>query len=475
MAISFRDPDGRLLVIDDRVLRIVTKTGAENLNAFLASAVATKFVATGLLARTSLPNADTVNLLSEYLQRQSGTVEPLEAVFEHERITFPSFPYEWAPEMLYRAARLTLDLAESSLIEGFGLKDATPYNVLFRGPQPVFVDLLSFERRDPRDPVWKPYAQFVRVFLLPLLANKYFGLELKQLFLASRDGLEPEEVYGLCGLTQKLRPPFLTLVSIPTWLTSKSAKGQSKIYRERRLGSASQARYILERLFKRLRRLLSDIEPRAGRSSEWTDYVSFNKDHAPDYLAEKQAFVEEALRTYKPRNVLDVGCNTGYFSRIAALGGAGVVAIDQDPATIGALWREASASGLNILPLVVDLARPSPSVGWRNGENPSFLARAQGAFDLVLMLAVVHHMHVSERVPLSEILSLAVDLTRELLIVEFVAPDDPMFQRLTRGRDHLFRDLTNDAFRDACLQRFDVILCRRLAGANRWIYLLKKK
>jgi SAM-dependent methyltransferase len=401
--------------------------------------------------------------------------EAPEVVFEHERITFPSFPYEWAPEMLYRAGRLTLDLAESALIEGFGLKDATPYNVLFRGPEPVFVDLLSFEPRDPRDPVWKPYAQFVRVFLLPLLANRYFGLELKQLFLASRDGLEPEEVYGLCGIMHKLRSPFLTLVSIPTWLASKSGKDQAKIYRERRLGSAGQARYVLDRLFKRLRSLLKKVEPRTDRRSEWIDYVSFNKNHAPDYLAEKQAFVEEALRKFKPRNVLDVGCNTGYFSRIAARGGAGVVAIDQDPATVGALWSEASASGLNILPLVVDLTRPSPSVGWRNGENPSFLARAQGTFDLVLMLAVIHHMLVSERVPLNEILSLAVDLTTDLLIVEFVAPDDPMFQRLTRGRDHLFKDLTNDAFRDACLQSFDVILCRRLAGANRWIYLLKKR
>jgi SAM-dependent methyltransferase len=478
MAISFRDPDGRLFVVRDRVLRVVTKTGAENLNAFLASAVAEKFVATGQLARTHLPDADGVKLLSEHLQRDSGRDEALEAIFEHERIAFPSFPYEWAPEMLYRAGRLTLDLAESSLIEGFGLKDATPYNVLFRGPEPVFVDLLSFEPRDPLDPVWKPYAQFVRVFLLPLLANKYFGLELKKLFLASRDGLEPEEVYDLCGSMQKLRSPFLTLVSIPTWLASrsaKSAKDQSKIYRERRLGSAGQARYVLERLFKRLRRLLKKVEPRTDQSSEWTDYVSFNKYHAPDYLAEKQSFVEETLRVYKPRNVLDVGCNTGYFSRIAASSGAGVVAIDQDPATVGALWRESSASGLNILPLVVDLTRPSPSVGWRNGENPSFLARAQGAFDLVLMLAVIHHMHVSERVPLDEILSLAADLTTDLLIVEFVAPDDPMFQRLTRGRDHLFKDLTNESFRTACEQRFDVILCRRLSGANRWIYLLKKK
>jgi len=475
MAISFRDPDGRLLVIDDRVLRLVTKTGAANLNAFLASAVAKQFVAAGQLVGARIPDADSIKLLSEYLQRENGRDEAHEAVFEHERITFPSFPYEWAPEMLYRAGRLTLDLAESALTEGFGLKDATPYNVLFRGPEPVFVDLLSFERRDPRDPVWKPYAQFVRVFLLPLLASKYFGLELKQLFLASRDGLEPEEVYSLCGIARRLRSPFLTLVSIPTWLASKSGKDQTKIYRERRLGSAGQARYVLDRLFKRLRRLLKKVEPQSDRKSEWSDYVSYNKNHAPDYLAEKQSFIQEALREFKPRNVLDVGCNTGYFSRIAARSGAGVVAIDQDPATVGALWREATTSGLNILPLVVDLTRPSPSVGWRNGENPSFLARAQGAFDLVLMLAVIHHMLVSERVPLNEILSLAVDLTTDLLIVEFVGADDPMFQRLTRGRDHLFKDLTNDAFRSACLQSFDVIHCRRLADANRWIYLLKKR
>src|SRR5215510_4665472 len=230
MTVSFRDPDGRLLLIDDRVLRIVNKTGAANLNAFLASAVAKQFVAAGQLARTGLPGEDSVKLLSKYLQHGSGSDEAPEAVFEHERIAFPSYPYEWAPEMLHRAGRLTLDLAESVLTEGFGLKDATPYNVLFRGPEPVFVDLLSFERRDPRDPVWKPYAQFVRAFLLPLLTSKHLGLQLEQLLLTHRDGLEPEEVYGLCGITRRLRPPFLTLVSIPTWLASRFGADQPAIY-----------------------------------------------------------------------------------------------------------------------------------------------------------------------------------------------------------------------------------------------------
>ena len=89
MTISFRDPDGRLLVIDDRVLRIVNKTGAANLNAFLVSAVAKQFVAAGQLARTDHPGADSVKLLSEYLQRERGKYEAPEAVFEHERIAFP--------------------------------------------------------------------------------------------------------------------------------------------------------------------------------------------------------------------------------------------------------------------------------------------------------------------------------------------------------------------------------------------------
>src|ERR687887_1172959 len=120
MAVSFRDPDGRLQIIDDRVLRIVNKTGEANLNVFLASAAAKRFVAEGQLVRTRLPDAESVKLLYEHLERENEEIPAV--IFEHERITFPSFPYEWAPEMLYQAGRLTLDLAECSLKEGFGLK-----------------------------------------------------------------------------------------------------------------------------------------------------------------------------------------------------------------------------------------------------------------------------------------------------------------------------------------------------------------
>ena len=130
---------------------------------------------------------------------------------------------------------------------------------------------------------------------------------------------------------------------------------------------------------------------------------------------------------------------TGHFSVITARAGTSVVAIDQDPLVIGELWREAAEQELDILALVVDLTRPSPAVGWCNNESQSFLDRARTSFDAVLMLALVHHLMVSERIPLTQILSLAAELTTDLLIVEFVSPGDPMFRRLLRGRV-LFED-----------------------------------
>src|SRR5205814_3890270 len=137
---------------------------------------------------------------------------------------------------------------------------------------------------------------------------------------------------------------------------------------------------------------------------------------------------------------------TGHFSAIAARAGASVVAIDYDPVVSGDVWRNARKERLDILPLTVNLTRPTPGLGWLNQECPSFLDRARGAFDAVLMLAVLHHMLVSERIPLDEIIDLAAELTTDSVIIEFIGTDDAMFRRLTRGRDELHRDLTTETF-----------------------------
>lgn len=454
---------------------MVNREGISDLQVFLNSSAFAEFRQSKNLVSTKFLNAkaltqilrnDTVRLVYEQ--------SPGATVVEHERVPFSSFPYEWPAEMLHAAGELTLGFADRLLQDGLGLKDASPYNVLFHGSRPVFVDLLSFEPRDPLDPTWLPLAQFVRTFLLPLLVSKHFGVELPQLLTTHRDGLEPEEVFALLSSFQKISPPFLTLVSIPVYLAASHGAKNREIYRNRNVSSPGKAQFILGRVLRNVRRKLNALKPSAERKSTWSDYMDKNK-YSADYFPLKQAFVSDVMREYQPRAVLDVGCNTGHFSVIAATNGASVVAIDSDSQVVGAVWRQASVRQLDILPLVVNLARPTPSIGWRNSECPSFLERARGAFDSLFMLGVIHHLLVSEQIPLAEIIALAAELTTDLLVIEFVAPADPMFQRIARGRDHLYKTLTKDLFETTCRSHFDIVKCVRLDDTSRWLYLMRKR
>ena len=469
---SFRDPGGFCFFWRGKVLRAVGPAGLPEVESFLASKTARSLSERQQIVSTRrLAHEEQVELLAcADFQRLAGERE-VAAVFEHERIQFPSYPYEWAPEMLHAAGQLTLEVAQSALEEGFSLKDATPYNVLFDYQGPRFIDLLSFERRNPRDPVWRPCAQFCRTFILPLLAHKSWGLRPADVFTRRRDGLEPSDVYRFCGPMQKLLPPFLGQVTLPTWLSRRPA--DQAVYRERLASSPEKARFILDSLFNRLRRTLDSVQPKEAKRTVWASYMSSHSYTGPVFQA-KEEFVRGALATGRPARVLDIGANTGHFSALAAGAGAQVVAIDSDLGCIGMLWRRAREQDLAVLPLVIDLARPSAAEGWRNGECPSFLHRAAGAFEAVLMLAVLHHLLVTERIPLDEILDLAAELTTRWLVIEFVAPEDEMFQTLTRGREHLHAGLNQSVFETACRRRFRMVRSQPLPGTHRTLYLLEK-
>lgn len=473
---SFRDPLGKVVFAGERVLRVVDKTAQADLEKFLNSGVAKGLLEAGNLVHTKhLDLPPQVNGWREEDPNELHNKHAAKIIVEHEKIPFINYPYEWSPAMLHAAGGLTLDLAEKLLEQGMGIKDATPYNILFRGATPVFVDLLSFEARQPNDPVWMAYAQFVRTFLLPLLVYKHFGLPLNQSLLSRRDGLEPEEVYALCGTMKKFTPLFLELVSLPKWLTKTQKQEHRETYQPKKLANNEQAKFVLQSLFKRLRRTLDKLKPSETVSSKWNDYLTSNNNYSTEHFQAKERFVKESLAQHRPTRVLDVGCNTGHFSVIAAEQGASVVGLDSDSVVVDQLWRKASAEQLAILPLAIDLTRPTPAMGWRNRESFSFLERATGGFDAVLMLAVVHHMLVTERIPLPEILELAASLTRDLLIIEYVDPSDSMFRRLARGRESLYGDLNVTVFEETCRRKFEILRTQHLQDTNRWLYLLRRK
>ncbi len=311
--------------------------------------------------------------------------------------------------MLHAAGKLTIELAQAALDEGFGLKDATPYNILFRGSKPVFVDVLSFERRDPGDPTWLPYAQFLRTFILPLLMNQYFGVTGAEVFLSHTDGYQPDELYRRFSWIRRLRAPVLTAVSIPTWLGRRTDPSSKALYQPKH-SDPEKARFVLDTQFRRLRKLLDKVKPAETSNSAWSSYMrTFS--YSDEDFSRKSGLVKRWLTDSRPATVLDIGCNTGHFSAIAATTGARVVAIDADPAVVGSVWQRAQNEELDILPLTVNIARPTPACGWRNAEYPSFLERATGSFEMVMMLALIHHLIVTERIPLSEVFSIASALT----------------------------------------------------------------
>ena len=431
------------MIQPDRVLRLLNERGAAELDAFLNSN--TKQALADLIVET----------------RPAG-----ELAVEHPKVWFPSYPYEWPAAMLHSAAKLTLDLATRGLDEGWGLKDATPSNILFEGPRPIFVDVCSFERRVADDPIWQAYGQFVRTFLNPLIAHRYLQLPIDALLLASRDGIESERLYRWTPWTKRWFSPLLGSVTLPALLARRMPS------RIRQVSDEEEAAFVLSRLLAGLANKLESARPVNTAETRWTAYMQ-TFTYSESQFEFKSDFVEQALRDTQPKRTLDVGCNTGYFSRKAAELGSRVIAIDSDPAVVGRLWMEASQDRLDIQPLVVNFARPTPATGWRNAECASFLARADDAFDMALLLGTLHHLTVTDRIPMSEVLDQAAAVASHC-IIEYVGHQDEMFRLLSRGNESLYENYTVEAFESACRARFEILRTAQVPDSRRRLYLLRR-
>jgi SAM-dependent methyltransferase len=452
---TFRDPAGSVEIRPDGAYRSIHAPFDTEILAFLASSLATELVEEGRL------------VASEVVSRASaGTL-----MLRHPRISFQSFPWEWAPGLWMAAAELTLNLCSDLVPQGWLLKDATPLNVLFQGTQPIFVDVLSIERMDPHQPIWLAYGQFVRTFLLPMLAYSRLGWPL-QASLTRRDGYEPEDIYTGLSWPARLRPPVFSAVTLPSLLANNN-KILSGSLAPRPVKDPDLARHIL---LKTLRGLLSQMRKAtpAPRSSTWSDYAETATHYSDEDHARKRSFVTHALAAARPTRVLDVGCNTGVYSNLAADAGAEVVSIDTDVQAVDRLCANLKGRGKNILPLCVDLAHPTPAAGWENREYASFLSRCTGHFDTVMMLAVLHHLLLRNQIPMDRVASLCSNLTTRHLIVEWVPPTDAKFRELLRGREAIYTHINEAAFRDAFGEHFTTLDELALGNGRTMLYLQKK-
>jgi len=455
---TFRDPAGTLELRADAAYRTVYPPHDAEILAFLDTPLAHRLVEEGSLVSSTVIQAPTPD-------------QPL--VLRHPRIPFVSYHWEWSPGMWLAAAKLTLSICADLLAVGYILKDATPSNILFVGTRPILVDVLSVAKVDPTTPIWFASGQFIRTFLLPLLASEKLGWPL-QASITRRDGYEPEEIGRHLPFATRWSQPARSAVTLPLLLSGKRKSGPATAPKSPKV-DAEAGTYILGKTIAGLRKQMELLTPKQ-HASTWSDYTETATHYTTAEQAEKQTFVSRVLGAVKPSRVLDIGSNTGTFSEIAAKSGAQVVALDTDQQAVDILFARLSQSpyAAAILPLHIDLSRPTPAVGWHNQENASFIDRAEAHFDFVLMLAVIHHLLLQSQIPLEHIAGLAAEITTSGLIIEWVPPTDEKFREVLRGRDAIYAHLTEEAFLAAFAPHFDIVQQVTLTNA-RILFHMKKR
>ncbi len=449
---TFRDPAGSLVVERDRAVRTIRPEFREPVFEFLNSSFYRRAVERGdMIASVVEDDADGLRLI-------------------HPRVRIATYPWEWTASQWMSAAELTLRLCDEALDDGWILKDATPLNVLFDGARPVLVDVLSFERRNPGSSLWLAYGQYVRTFLLPLLMRKMLQWPL-ELTSFKRDGYEPAELYAAMGWMKRLSPAALWPVTIPALLDRrKDAHTGAKKAQPAR--DAELTLHTLKRTVAGLRKRTRAAMPKSA-NSEWAEYTGSQSHYSAAESEQKRVWIRAVLDELRPATVLDVGANTGEFSAMAAACGAEVVALERDADAAERIARMSAAKKLRIQTIHADLARPTPAVGWENRESSALLPRLEGQFEMVMLLAVIHHLLLLEQIPLRSIVRLCHRLTRRFVVVEWVPATDPMFVSLMRGRDALYGSLSEGDLVAACEGLFSMVRTETL-GNGRILYLLER-
>jgi ribosomal protein L11 methylase PrmA len=449
---SFRDPSGFLFSAEGKLFRQVNKCYREDYDQLMGSGLYDKLCKKGLL----IPHKE--------VDSNPGLNDGKYKVLEPEMVRFISYPYEWSFSQLKSAALITLEIQNTALQYDMILKDASAYNIQFHKGRPVFIDTLSFEKYHDGRP-WEAYRQFCQHFLAPLALMSRTDIRLSQLLKSYIDGIPLDLASGLLPFRTRLNFSLLMHVHL-------HAKAQKKYEHK---GSAGRTVKITKNNLSALvHSLVTAVKKMKikDQSTEWGEYYTFTNYNDSAFKAKKEilsGFVNEI----KPRSVWDLGANTGEFTQIAANYGADCIAFDIDPRAVDSNYRHTRKEKIeNMLPLVMDLTNPSPSIGWDNRERMGFRERPRP--DAVFALALVHHLAISNNLPFSRIAKFLSELS-EHLVIEFVPKSDSQVGKLLESRKDIFGEYHEEAFTREFGNFYNILDKKQIPGSERTLFWMKRK
>lgn len=452
LSASFRDPSGFLFTRDGVLLRQVNRSYADEYTRLMESGLYEKLVKAGML----IPHLE--------VEQAPAQAESAFKVIQPERVPFISYPYEWSFSQLKDAALVTLSIQKRALKAGMSLKDASAYNIQFVRGKATLIDTLSFGLYKEGRP-WDAYRQFCQHFLAPLALMVHVDVRLSQLLRVYIDGVPLDLASRLLPFHTRLDFGLLTHIHLHAGAQARYADVEFK--QEAPRAQMSQNAFL--GLLESLEGVVRKLEWKSA-GTEWGNYYSITN-YSDAAFEHKKHLVGEWTARIGPSLVWDLGANNGVFSRAAAASGAFTVAFDVDPAAVEQNYRQVKiAKELNLLPLALDLTNPSPALGWANAERDAFLQRAPA--DLVLALAVIHHLAISNNVPLSQLADFFVQAGKRL-VIEFVPKSDSQVQKLLATRADIFPNYTVEGFEAAFAPRFKVLEKINLRESERILYFME--
>jgi hypothetical protein len=449
---SFRDPDGFLFVVEGIIYRQINNSYADTYEKIVKSGLYEHLWEKKMLIPHELVSID----LSQ--------TEIAFAVIKPQQVPFISYPYEWSFEQLKDAALLTLEIQRQAMSFGFSLKDASAYNIQFVNGRPVFIDTLSFEISKPGKP-WVAYHQFCKHFLAPLLLMTFVDIRLASLLQTNIDGIPLDLASRLLPTKTLIRPSTLFHIHLHSRMQAKYADSQRTKKKKATL-SKNALPILIDNLTSAIKRLRWKLS-----KTEWSDYYQCTN-YTDEAFQEKKDAVTRMLKVCAPSTVWDMGANTGIFSRLALEFGAQVVSFDIDPISVNSNYEHVRKNKETLLPLLMDLTTPSPAIGWNCAERLSVFER--GPVDVCMALALIHHLVISNNVPLRNFAELFAPICKNL-IIEFVPKEDSQVKRLLASRKDIFPhyDLVN--FKNIFSELFFIIDEYQQKKSLRTLFLMKSK
>lgn len=457
---SFRDPSARVYQNGEHIYRTMTPAAAEQFDAVRATGLLDELERDGWLVRTQ--EADPAKLDLPFLN--GGRV------LEHERIPFVSYYYEWSFSALKAAALLHLRTHLRALERGVTLKDATAYNVQFRGAQPVFIDLLSFTPYS-EGTIWEGHRQFCEQFLNPLILRAILGVPHNAWCRGSMEGIDSGELSRLLPFRRKLDPKVLMHVTLLSRLQALGA-GDREATLESMSTSQVLPRERFVRMLEKLETWIEGLKPADIGKTVWADYECDNI-YDSDERAVKHAFIEKVTQAHRPNLLWDIGCNTGEFSETAVKAGAAyVVGFDFDQNALDSAFARSRDKSLPLLPLFLDAANPSPSQGWNESERGGYSSRI--CADCTLGLALIHHLAIGKNIPLRSVVQWLMK-TAPLGVLEFVPKEDSMVKQMLALREDIFPDYTAENFEAYIRENGQILEKQQTSKSGRCLYLYKRQ